>query len=50
MQNVEPGNVLNLVGECLGFDGMSKEILAIKNCWAEGVNCDLGEDEPFNQY
>lgn len=50
MQNVEPGNILNLVGECRGFDGVSKEILTIKYCWAEGVNCDLGEDEPFNQY
>lgn len=50
MQNVEPGNVLNLVGECRGFENTPGEVVAIRGCWAEGVNCDLGEAEPFNQY
>ena len=48
MQKVEPGNVLNLVGECIGFENTPTEVIAIEDCWAEGVNCNLGEDEvPF---
>lgn len=51
MQNVEPGFILNLVGECRGIENMpivTREVIAVKDCWSEGVNCDLGEDEWFS--
>lgn len=48
MQNVVPGNVLNLVGECKGLENTPREVVTFKDCWVEGVNCDLGGDEvPF---
>jgi hypothetical protein len=50
MQKVEPGNILNLVGECRGLENSPSQVVFIKDCWAEGVNCDLGENEAFNTY
>jgi hypothetical protein len=49
MQIIEPGHLLNVVGECRGFDDMSVDII-IKSCWAEGINCDLGTEEILNPY
>ncbi|UCG55105.1 MAG: hypothetical protein JSV32_02495 [Dehalococcoidia bacterium] len=50
MQNVEPGNILNLVGECRGLEKAPREIVTIRDCWAEGVNCDLGGYEIADTY
>jgi hypothetical protein len=50
MQNIEPGYVLNLVGKCRGLAYASRDVVYINDCWAEGVNCDLGEDEGFDTY
>ena len=50
MQNVEPGFVLNLIGECKGLVGASREIVTVNDCWVESVVGDLGIDEPANIY
>jgi hypothetical protein len=39
MQSVKEGYILNIVGECRGF---TQDNVFIWDCWAEGVNCDLG--------
>lgn len=50
MQNVEPGFVLNLIGECRGILAASKDIVLINNCWVESVIGDLGTDEWVDTY
>jgi len=50
MQNVKPGYVLNIVGECQGLQGMPREIVAIYDCWVESVIGDLGTDEWVDVY
>ena len=42
MQSVEVGYVLNIVGECYGFSGLSMDYIFIGDCWAESVLGDLG--------
>ena len=50
MQNVEPGFVLNLTGECQGLLTASRDIITINYCWVESVIGDLGMDEWVDTY
>jgi hypothetical protein len=50
MQNVEPGFVLNLVGECQGFLDSSREYITVDDCWVESVVGEIGTDEWVDPY